>query len=101
MSERGRRPRLRLTLAPAGASGWVTVVIAVLAILLLAGRIVLVPALHLPLNFLVVFVAFGAAGITGAYAIAVDRERSVVVALAALAGLLALFFLAAEAVSPP
>lgn len=95
------RPRPWLHLRPDTASGWAALAILAGAAALLLARVLLKPALGLPLNYLVVFIAVVAAGLVALYATIVRRERSsgviVTLALGAIAGIV----LVLETINPP
>lgn len=92
----GRRPAV----TPQSDSGWFALAFLGLALLLLLGRLILTPTIGLPMNFLVVFAAAGAAGFVAIYAVVLRRDRSLSAAGTMAVGLVAATWLVAEAVSP-
>jgi hypothetical protein len=85
---------------PVTPSGWFALAFLGLSLVLLAARLVLKPLAGLPLNFLIVFVAFAASGLIALFAVVFQRERSVGVFATLMIGLLAGIWLAAEALGP-
>lgn len=71
-----------------------------ISLLLFAARLFLKPALDIPLNFLVVFIAMAASGLVALYAVALRHERSLATFTALVAGLLAATLLVAETLAP-
>lgn len=70
------------------------------SVMLLAARVLLTPAIGLPLNFLTVFVTMAAAGVLALLAIVLGREHSVASFVTLVAGLLAATLLVGEAFGP-
>lgn len=70
------------------------------SLLLFAARVLLTPAIGLPLNFLVVLVTMAASGVLALLAIVLVREHSVTTFVSLIAGLLAATLLIGEAFGP-
>ena len=91
-----RRTARRFRFAPGTGSGWFAVGALGLTAALLAARIVLTPAIGLPLNYLVVFLAAAVSGLVALYAVALSHERSASVVATLVVGLGAAAWLLAE-----
>ena len=85
-------------MAPRSPSGLLAVALLGAGLLLLAARLFLVPVVRLPLNFLVVFIVVASSGVVALYAVAVRRDFAIPVLATLAVGLLAAFWLLAEAV---
>lgn len=98
MATLSRQPGHRIHALPDSASGWLASALLGLALLLLAGRLLLTPAVGLPLNFLMVFLAASAAGLVGLYSVLLAHDRGLLVLAGLVPGLLAATWLVAELV---
>lgn len=85
-------------MAPLTRSGWLALGLFAVSLVLLAGRLVLVPAFGVPLNYLIVFVVTAVSGLVAVYAVAFQRERSVSVIATLVIGLVAAAVLLAESI---
>ena len=81
---------------PGSTSGRVALGVLGLAVALLLARLYLTPAVGLPLNFLIVFIAFALAALPALYAVVLRRDWSFSVVGTLAVGLLSATFLAAE-----
>ena len=90
------RPTGSVRLWPATAVGLAACGLFALSVLLFAARVLLTPALNLPLNYLVVFVTMAGAGLLALYAVTFGHERSIASFLTLVIGLAAATFLLAE-----
>ena len=92
-----RKPSRALRFWPGTAAGWTALGAFGLALVLLLARLVLTPAIRLPLNFLVVFLVAAASGAAALYAVVIARERGGSVLVTLVVGLGAAAWLLAEA----
>ena len=91
-----RKPSRALRFWPSTAAGWTALGAFGLALVLLLARLVLTPAIRLPLNFLVVFLVAAASGAVALYAVVIARERGGSVLVTLVVGLGAAAWLLAE-----
>jgi inhibitor of cysteine peptidase len=89
-------PQKNLRFLPSSPTGWLSVALLALSLVLLIARLVLTPMFGLPVNYLMVFATATAAGLVGLVAVAVQRDRAVGVMVTLVLGLSAGAWLLAE-----
>ena len=90
------RRAVGVRVAPTTLAGLISVAVFAAALLLLLARLVLTPAVGLPLDYLVVLAAAAVSGVLALFAVALRHERAAGVVATMVIGLFAALWLAAE-----